>query len=233
MPAKNVIKIYIPGGYYHVYNRGVDKRNIFKDEQDYCVFLHFLKVYLSPNLKYKKGEVMLESEKLTGIIPVKERPIQSLCEEVRLLAFCLMGNHFHLMLQQLTSDGMEKLLRRVCITYAMYFNEKYQRTGRLFQGTYKAAAIDKDAYFTHLSRYIHQNPLSLEQYTKRNLSEYPYSSYPYFLNLKHADWVYPVPILECFSRIQSTLSRQVNSYKAFVEEYEYNGSELLSDLIFD
>lgn len=153
MPARNIVKTYIENGYYHAYNRGVEKRNIFLDEQDYSVFLHFLKQYLSP--PQRKGIYLT----MTGLDLVRPRPIQTLYDEIDLLAYCLIPNHYHLLLEQKTIDGMTKLLRRLCTSYSMYFNKKYDRVGSLFQGTYKAALIDRDEYLLHLSRYIHLNPV--------------------------------------------------------------------------
>ncbi len=235
MPGKNVVKIYVENGYYHVYNRGVDKRTIFQDEQDYVVFLHFLKILLSPSLKQAQSQVLYETQKLTGIIPVKEKPIISLANEIKLLAFCLMPNHFHILLQQINQNGLEKFMRRLSIMYVMYFNTKNQRTGRLFQGTYKAVLIDKDPYFLHISRYIHRNPLDLGDIVSspHNLLQYSYSSYPYYLNQKHADWLDPKPILECFSNVLLEASRSVNSYQKFVEEYECDEKEALGELRLD
>src|SRR3989338_7416806 len=146
MPAKNTVKIYVEHGFYHVYNRGVDKRPIFMEEKDYIVFMHFLKILLSRSMQDRQNQVIFETKKLTGMIPVRERPIPSLADEVNLLAFCLMPNHFHLFLEQITPHGLETFMRRLSILYAMYFNAKNNRTGRLFQGTYKAVLINKDSY---------------------------------------------------------------------------------------
>ena len=107
MPAKNVVKTYVENGYYHIYNRGVEKRDIFLDDQDYSVFLHFLKQYLSP--PQPKGTFLT----MTGLHLVRPRPVHPLHNEIDLLAHCLMPNHFHLLLKQKTPDGMIKLLRRL------------------------------------------------------------------------------------------------------------------------
>jgi len=89
VPAKNIVKTYIADCYYHAYNRGVDKRIIFLDDQDYRVFLHLLKIYLSPKSK--------ENPPLTRLNLVRPRPVQSVSGEVQLIAYCLMPNHFHLL----------------------------------------------------------------------------------------------------------------------------------------
>ena len=191
MPHKHIVKTYVADGHYHVYNRGVEKRVIFLDDQDYRVFLHLLKYYLSP-LKQDAKHPLSEIPNHTIVRP---RPLSNLNEEVDLLAYCLMPNHFHFLIKQTTEEGMSKLLRRLATIYSMYFNKRHDRVGHLFQGIYKAALITEDPYLLHLSRYIHLNPVEL---TGLNLATYPYSSYPYYLGIKRAEWIKPDFILDIF-----------------------------------
>jgi putative transposase len=225
MPAKNVIKQFVENGYYHVYNRGVEKRDIFQSNLDYRVFLHLLKFYLSPQID---DDHPLTS--LTGFIPVRLRPLQPLETEVELLAYCLMPNHFHLLLKQSTATGITKLLRRLSTTYSMYFNRKNNRVGHLFQGVYKAAFVDREAYLLHLSRYIHLNPSDL---TGMNPVNYPYSSYQYYLGQKSAQWIKPQFILNYFQTNQLLLPKNINSYQRFVEDYLETSKEDLGTLTLD
>lgn len=157
MPQKNTVKTFTENGIYHAYNRGVEKRDIFIDEQDYAVFLHLLKYYLSP-LEVKNVHPLLEFQNFSIVRP---HPLANIEKEVELIAFCLMPNHFHLLLKQISIDGMTKLLRRILTTYSMYFNKRYKRVGHLFQGPYKAVLVQNDSYLLHLSRYIHLNPSEL------------------------------------------------------------------------
>jgi len=228
MPAKNVVKTYVENGYYHIYNRGVEKRDIFLDEQDYSVFLHFLKQYLSP--PQPKGTFLT----MTGLHLVRPRPVHPLHNEIDLLAHCLMPNHFHLLLKQKTPDGMIKLLRRLCTSYVMYFNKKYNRVGSLFQGTYKAVLIDRDEYLLHLSRYVHLNPVldkALDKVTP--CQEYPFSSYQYYLGKKKAKWLKPKEILEFFKTAQRLNFKDILSYQSFVEDYPRPPEEILGELIME
>ena len=176
MPAKNSVKQFVENGYYHLYNRGVEKRDIFLNDQDYAVFLHYLKKYLDPEL---------------GSDP------HSIANEIDLLAFCLMPNHFHLLVRQRTISGITKLIRAICTNYVMYFNKKYERVGTLFQGKYKAALIGDDNYLLHISRYIHLNP-----FPGSDPKAYKYSSYRYYLGHKNALWVKPEEILRFFKSPQ-------------------------------
>lgn len=186
MPSRNIEKIFIPEAYYHVYNRGVEKRAIFLDDEDYCVFLNLLKRYLDDK----------PSTDRTG------RQYEWLHDQLELLAFCLMPNHFHLFIYQINEQAITKLMKNLCTSYVMYFNKKYKRVGPLFQGRYKAKDILDDAYFQHISRYIHLNPTEFETWK--------YSSLPYFLNKKNSKWVQPGRVLEAF---------EGESYIEFVKDY--------------
>ena len=139
MPHKNTIKPYVDNGFYHVYNRGVNKGDIFFDDQDYRVFLHLLKYYLSPVQSLDKEHPLTDLMEI-----VRPRPLANLEKEVDLVAYCLMPNHFHLLLKQNTIDGMTKLMRRLMTTFAMYINKRHHRVGHLFQAKYKAALIQDD-----------------------------------------------------------------------------------------
>lgn len=133
--------------------------------------------------------------------------------EIELLTFCLMPNHYHLLVFQSEKDAFTKLLRSICTAYTMYFNKKYKRVGHLFQSRFKASMIQKDSYLLHISRYIHLNP--------DNYKSWRYSSLPYYLNEKHADWLNPKPVLELFDS-----KRQ---YLEFIEDYE-DYREMLSQI---
>ena len=227
MPSRNVIRKFTENGIYHVYNRGVEKRNIFLDEQDYAVFLHLLKFYLSPTDPIE----MHPSLRFQSYSVVRPRPLENLDKEVKLIAYCLMPNHFHLLLKQSVVDGVTKLLRRISTTYAMYFNKRYKRVGYLFQGPYKAVSVETDSYLLHLSRYIHLNPHEL---TRRNLVNYPYSSYAYFLEIKHASWINPKIILNYFdkSKLLPFLSRY-QTYSDFVEKGLGDSKEIIGKLALE
>lgn len=197
MPAKNSVKQFIMDGYYHAYNRGVEKRDIFIDTHDYAVFLSLLKRYLNPE---------------RGSDPVNNKP-HPLSSEINLLSFCLMPNHFHILLKQKTIDGITKLIRAVSTNYVMYFNKKYERVGTLFQGKYKAVLVDHDAYLLHLSRYIHLNPV-----LGSDPKTYPYSSYGYYLKDKNASWVKPDEILAFFKTPRRLGKKDYLSYESFVDD---------------
>lgn len=227
MPHRNTVRHFTEGGVYHVYNRGVEKRNIFLDEQDYAVFLHLLKYYLSPVQKIETHP-LLEFQNFKIVRP---RPLANIEKDIELFAYCLMPNHFHLLIKQVTKDGVTKLLRRIATTYSMYFNKRYKRVGYLFQGRYKTAMVETDYYLIHLSRYIHLNPYEL---TRSNLVNYPYSSYAHYLGIKHSAWLKTNLILSFFdrSRLLPFLNKYP-SYGEFVEGCPQNSKEVLKNLTLD
>lgn len=221
MPAKNSVKIFVENGYYHAYNRGVEKRDIFLDQRDFATFLYFLKYYLGTP---RENDI--------------KQKLHSLHNQVDLLAYCLMPNHYHLLVKQITRDGMTKLIRAVSTSYAGYFNEKYDREGTLFQGKYKAAFVDSDPYLLHLSRYIHANPNGLVRVGPWQgsdpLADYPYSSYKYYLdNPSIPNWIKPHEILAFFTS-QDNLGRTGHlNYKIFVEADDADSFEGLENLTID
>ncbi len=188
MPSKNLQKNYLEDAYYHVYNRGINKRNIFLDKKDYAVFLNLLKRYLDK--KFAKDSKGREYDRLHG--------------RLELLAFCLLPNHFHLLLYQYDTGAMTRLASGVFTSYTTYFNKKYKRVGPLFQARYKASHITQDSYLQHISRYIHLNP--------QKYKEWEFSSLPYYLDKKQAEWVKPDKILGLFEDRED--------YSRFVQDYE-------------
>ena len=210
MPSKNAIKNFEPDTMYHVYNRGVDKRIIFKDEQDYAVFLDFLKYAL---LTDSQTDEAFDPSVISAATRFNFRRL-GLSNEVDLVAFCLMPNHFHLLVYQHSIDGITKLMRSIATGYSMYFNKRYERKGTLFQGRYKASTINSDSYWDHISRYIHLNPIELGV----DWRTYPRSSYRIYAGEAKAEWVKPGLVLDSFDSI--------NNYERFVSEYVDRHEEL-------
>ena len=210
MPSKNRIKIYAPDSYYHIYNRGVEKRDIFLDKEDYAVFLNLLKRYLT-SLDILAGSDLANSK-------IKIRIKKSFKEEISLLTFCLMPNHFHLLIHQKPERSITDFMRALVTSYSMYFNKKYDRVGSLFQDRFKAVIITTDEYLLHVSRYIHLNPIAhFAGSDPAKLLSYPYSSYPFYLGNKHAAWIEINTILSYFTSQYKSASTL--TYQQFVEEY--------------
>ena len=141
----------VVGEYYHIYNRGVDKRTIYENDADFKVFINELK---GLNNSVPVGGIYadrLNKGKKKQLANDPESPI------VEIVAFCLNPNHFHLILTPLVEDGVQKFMQRVSTGYTMYFNEKNKRSGSLFQGRYKAKHINSNEYLLYLSAYVNLN----------------------------------------------------------------------------
>jgi len=199
----------IAGFHYHLYNRGVDKRKLFEEEEDYSIFLSILRWYLREDM---------ERPVLSKI------PKLSLKHKVSCLAYVLMPNHFHLLLQQKSEEGITGLMRSLGTAYAMYFNRKYERSGTLFQRRFQAKLIEKDESLLQVSKYIHRNPLSL---VKKRLSEYPYSSYPDYVGGRQGTLVDKETILAYSGQVDPEAV-----YESFVEESGVD-KEALASLLFE
>jgi len=213
MPSKNVVKQFESDAMYHVYNRGVDKRIIFSDERDYAVFLSFLKyALLSGGENFKKDEV--NASLLTEAQRFNLRR-EGLADKVELVSFCLMPNHFHLLLYQYVPNGITTLMRSIITGYSMYFNKRHKRVGSLFQGVYKASCINTEAYWWHISRYIHLNPADLGE----DYKDYPYSSYRFFVKKAEAEWLKSKKVMGGF--------KNTSDYEKFVADYVSRRNELL------
>lgn len=158
--------------FYHLFNRGVEKRTIFTKPWDYRRFLKSCYYYqfLGPKPSFSKF-----SKSESNIFkPLPENKI------VEIISYCLMPNHFHLQVRQLKENGISIFLSQFLNSYTKYFNIKYSRVGALFQGTFKAVLVETDEQLIHLSRYIHLNPVVSG--LVKNLDEWSWSSYLEYMN---------------------------------------------------
>lgn len=211
MPAKNVTKQYLENAYYHIYNRGVEKRTIFQDHQDYLVFISYLKEYLLP-----KDETGLRAKyDLRTTTPAERDKISKLLkmnnfsDEITLVAYCLMPNHFHFLIKQKSAGAIDKFMNSLSTRYVMYFNRKYNRVGPLYQDVYKAVLVETDAQLLHLTRYIHRQAIEKASLTGGGQP----SSYLIYAGSQTSNWVEPKEVLSYFSNNNPKLS-----YKSFVDE---------------
>jgi len=146
------------GEYYHIFNRGAHRLDIFRRDEDYKRFLLLLhvgntaqRVDLRAILRKYKGQTF--ANVLEG-----ETPDKSL---VDISAYCLMPNHFHLVIKQKTDKGITAFLRKVLTAYSMYFNLVHGHSGVLSQGAFKSRHINSEPYFRYIFSYVHLNPLAL------------------------------------------------------------------------
>ncbi len=191
---------FVENQIYHIYNRGVEKRDIFVDSQDYIRFIHCLFV-LNDQFVFKNfnripmSEVGPNSLERGGEIEISNIQNRRKSREllVEILVFSLMPNHFHLMIRQLVDGGVVKFMRKLGTAHAMYFNQKYNRVGSLFQGNFKAKLVERDAHFLYLPHYIHLNSLALLNELgptsliekMKFLEKYRWSSFPDYVGKKN------------------------------------------------
>lgn len=151
---------FIENEVYHIYNRGVDKRDIFIDEKDYFRFIHDLFEMNNDNMVVNMARSLDRStfEVEPRTIGTDRKPRDLLVE---ILVFTLMPNHFHLILRQRKEGGIVKFMQKLGTGYTMYFNQKRKRSGALFQGRFKAILIKGEEHLIYLPYYIHFNPLDL------------------------------------------------------------------------
>ncbi len=174
-----------PLEFYHIYNRGTDKRDVFLNQKDYARFLSLLHLCNSTN----PADLKLQGSTLYDLLKIDvAEPI------VDIGAYCLMPNHFHLLMQERESGGISKFMQKVITGYTMYFNKKNERTGSLFQGRFKTQHADTDEYLKYLFSYIHLNPMKLKEPSWKEtgihnrtdidtfLKSYRFSSYPDYVS---------------------------------------------------
>jgi putative transposase len=178
------------GEFYHIYNRGTDKRIIFNDEYDHQRFIKLLylcnsqkniifrEVLIEESYVYERGETIVD-----------------------IGAYCLMPNHFHLLLHEKVEGGISLFMLKLLTAYSTYFNNKYKRTGGLFEGKFKATHADTDEYLKYLFSYIHLNPVKIidpkwkengisdRNKAKKYLETYIYSSYLDYLEIERCEKV--------------------------------------------
>ena len=207
--------------YYHIYNRGVDKRKIFIHTHDYLRFV--MALYLFNNSE------PVDIANIPKVTPSSEGVTfgnHHRREIVDIGAYCLMPNHFHLLIKSRDAKSLIIFMRKLGTGYAMYFNKKYKRTGRLFENAFKATLIEDDEYLRHSSIYIHMNPLKLSdsQWKENGVSDirsahkflegYQWSSYQHYLGEKKDN----ILNLDVFPKY----FENSNAYKMFIEDWMLN-----------
>jgi putative transposase len=193
----------VAGNTYHVYNRGNNRQKIFVERDNYLFFLRRVRQYL-------RGE------------PETSEVLKTLDVWVDIVAYCLMPNHFHLLV--CPQDGeLSRRMQRLGISYTKAMNKRYNRSGALFEGQFQAVHVDRDEYLVHLSRYIHLNPV--EAGLCGRPEDWEFSSYRDYAGLRQGTLPRSDMVLEQFS------SR--DDYRAFVESFRQDELEVISHLLFE
>jgi REP element-mobilizing transposase RayT len=186
------------GEYYHIYNRGVDKREIFLEDFEYMRFLQALDEF---NRIDPIGSIFEQGfrDKNTALG-------YSVSKLVEIVAYCINPNHYHLILRQMKDKGIEKFMHKIGMGYSKYFNHKHKRSGSLFQGKFQAIHIDSNEYLLYLSAYVNKNNF-IHGY---NTGDWKYSSLLDYLGKRNGKLCNKKIIL-------SQLDNNVEQYKEFLE----------------
>lgn len=206
---------FVNNEYYHVFNRGVNKRKIFLDPSDYNKAVEILEYYLfsGHTQRFSYYARLSQSNKKSYFKNITN-------QMAALVSYVLMPNHFHLLISQTEENGISNFLSLFQNSYTRYFNIKHKRIGHLFQGQFKATHIEDNSQLIHVSRYIHLNPLSSHVVNSIDeLEKYQWSSYPSYLNPRtlQSNHIQNNIVLEQF---------QKQTYKNFVTERSLYQQEL-------
>ena len=179
------------GEWYHCYSRGVDKRRTFQSTSDYRRFIQNLYLTNSDKPIHRSDFQNTTHEHILQI--PRGKPL------VAIGAFCLMPNHFHLLLQEKTEGGISKFMRSLGTAYAMYFNIKHDRVGNLFVKPFRSRRVEDDRYLRKVAQYIHLNPIEIFEpgwkegkvvrmsSIGKRLKDYPYSSLPEYMRIQRSE----------------------------------------------
>ena len=168
--------------YYHLYNRGNSKQIIFKGTGDFTRFKQIL--YIANSTQH----FAMRDIRNEDVFSIERDDLL-----VHIGAYCLMSNHFHILLTPVVPKGVSKFMLKLMTSYSSYFNNKYERSGGLFEGPYKARHADTDNYLKYLFAYIHLNPFKDQNgkistfQDKKLLAAYSHSSLPDYLGVERED----------------------------------------------
>ena len=176
-------KEFAVGGIFHIYNRGNNKERIFFDDQDYKAFLFRLGLVLG----FEQKELL--AYPLLSLPYSRIRIADTKKGLFRLHAFCLMPNHFHLMIEQCGNMSISKFITKVCGSYSKYVNNKYERVGHIFQDCFKSVTMESNEQLMWASAYIHMN--AVKDGLVKHPNQYVWSSYNDFVNERNLPIVYP------------------------------------------
>jgi len=189
MPYRNIE--FRAGCYYHLYNRGNNRQDIFLERENYLFFLRRVRKYF-------------------------------LEDAVQVVAYCLMPNHYHLLVY-LVVDDLSAIMQRFALSYTKAFNKRYDRRGSLFEGPFGAKLVDTTEYLVHLSRYIHLNPVA-GGFTSQ-AEQWEFSSYREYIGLRGGS-------LPCPDVVMAQFADRAD-YRAFVESYRECDVEVIRHLMLD
>lgn len=214
---------FINNNFYHVFNRGVEKRPVFTSKKEYDRAISLIRFYQYVDTPVRYSQFLQKSyeEQISIMINFMGKKTM-----VEINAYSLMPNHFHFLLKQNTKGGISRFISLFTNSYTRYFNTKHNRIGPLFQGTFKAVFVEDDEQLLHLSRYIHLNPIVSSVVLIESLENHPYSSYQAYVSDKN-DGITKKDLI-------SSMFQSKDSYRNFVHDQIHYSKELdkIKHLVF-
>ena len=176
MPRRNLV--LANNEIYHIFNRSIARENIFSNKIYLKKVLEIIHFYRFPQqLRLSKFKALNEIQKKDYLLALKDKsPL------VEIYSFALMPNHYHLLLKQLQDNGIVRFIANFQNSFAKIFNLKNERNGAVFQNSFKAKRVETDEQFIHISRYIHLNPVTAYLISFNQLANYPWTSFPIYVN---------------------------------------------------
>lgn len=203
------------GEIYHVFNRGLDRRNIFTDKREFERAKRLIKFY-------RHIEIPARFSKVYQLhVEIRDEVLENLYNsnrQVNILCYCLMPNHFHFLLQQNTEKGVSTFLANFTNAYTKYFNTKNERSGPLLGGTFKAVHIESDEQLLHVARYIHLNPIVSCVIKDDQVANYLWSSHREYLSITDDEITQKDLVLQMF--------KSVEDYQSFIMDQAEYAKEL-------
>jgi len=203
-------KNFTPETIVHIYNRGNNKKKIFLDDQDYKAFVFRLGLCLGFT------EEELNKEKLIAMPYSRIRITDTDKNDFKLYAFCLMPNHFHLLIEQIGDIPISKLISKLCTSYSKYINKKYKRVGHVFQDCFKAVIAEDNPQLMWTSAYIHMNPV--KDRLIKHPEDYKWSSYNDFASDRNLSIVNKDFLIEVFGNRNNFIKETSNFDTKHVKE---------------
>jgi putative transposase len=200
MMSNRDYKEFAEGEYYHIYNRGNGKMDIFCDDQDNLNFIKRLTFILGLTKNIYDGDDQNQRRSLERMKSLPKNSFTIIC-------YCLIPNHFHILSRQNSDISISKLITKLCTSYSKYYNKKYEHIGHVFQDKFKAVLVEDNKQLLWLSAYIHQNPKVAK--LVKNLKSWQWSSY--------TDYVDGKGIL-CDKDIILGQFKNISDYVDFVDE---------------
>ena len=191
------------GEVYHIFNRGVDKREVFLSDSDYFRFLKSMKEFNNTLPAWKMQSLSIRGE--TSSDPY-----------IEIIAYCFNPNHFHLLVKQLNENGVSEFMRKLGTGYTMYFNKKHDHSGVIFQGVFKSVHVDTNEYFLYVSAYVNCNS---EIHNIEKADKYKWCSFPDYMGNRSVN-------LLGKSLTKDIIFNQFRNVREYCEFAKINASEM-------